>query len=335
MTELYAAIQNTVWRFIAQTEYYLEGTYTGAVLTTFWNLLSDLWYYLLLGALVSVLASRLFPKDRVSAFLKRRAGLSILICTLIGLISPMCTFAAIPFVGALIAMGMPAPPLMAFLVSSPLMNPSLFVYTAGMIGWRMAIARTLSAFLLGLAAGYAAHLLVRRHVIDFSEGLSSGRTMRHRHHAHMSPDGAPTPSFWREARTLGVEFASLLGFIGKYFLLGILIASLVQVLVSPEWVASLVGPRSRWSVLTAVAMGVPLYACGGGSIPIIEVLLRMGMSSGAALAFFLAGPATKISTVLTLHAVVNRRVMALYFVVTLVGAALMGYLYSAIAPQGL
>jgi len=335
MIELYVEIRNFIWRIIAQIEYYLEDTYTGAVLAAFWNLLSDLWYYLLLGALISVLASRLLPRGRVSSFLKRRAGLSILICTLIGLVSPMCTFAAIPFVGALIAMGIPAPPLMAFLVSSPLMNPSLFLYTLGMIGWRMAIARTLSAFLLGLAAGYAAHLLVRRRAIDFSEGLSPGRVMRHHRHAHSASEGEASSSFWREARTLGMESASLLGFIGKYFLLGILIASLVQVLVSPEWVASLIGPGSRWSVLMAVAMGIPLYACGGGSIPIIEVLLRMGMSSGAALAFFLSGPATKISTVLTLHAVVNRRVMALYFAVTLIGAALMGYLYSAIAPHGL
>lgn len=335
MIEIYAAIRNSLWRIIAQIEYYLEGTYTGAVLAAFWDLLSDLWYYLILGAAVSVLASRLIPKGRVSSFLKRREGLSILVCTLIGLISPMCTFAAIPFVGALLAVGMPAPPLMAFLVSSPLMNPSLFVYTAGMIGLEMAIARTVSALLLGLAAGYVAHLLVLRRVIDFSKGLSPGRAMGHHHRAHSAHAGGAPSSTWREARTLGMEFGSLLWFIGRYFLLGLFIASLVQVLVSPEWVISLIGPGRRWSVLVAVGMGVPLYACGGGSIPIIEVLMGMGMGSGAALAFFLAGPATKISTVLTLNAVVNRRVMALYLAVTLVGAALMGYVYSAIAPHGL
>ena len=41
-------------------------------------------------------------------------------------------------------MGVPAAPLVAFVVASPLMNPALFVYTAGTISMEMAVARVWS-----------------------------------------------------------------------------------------------------------------------------------------------------------------------------------------------
>ena len=79
----------------------------------------------------------------------------------------MCTFAAIPVVGSLITMGVPAAPLIAFMAASPLMNPALFMYTAGIIGLEMAMARLLTALAVGVSAGYAAHYAIGRGLLDF------------------------------------------------------------------------------------------------------------------------------------------------------------------------
>lgn len=45
----------------------------------------------------------------------------------------------------------------------------------------------------------------------------------------------------------------------------------------------------------AATVGVPLYACGGGTIPFLQKWLREGMSMGSAAAFMITGPATKIT----------------------------------------
>ena len=57
------------------------------------------------------------------------------------------------------------------------------------------------------------------------------------------------------------------------------------------------------------------------------------MGQGAALAFFITGPATKISTILSLNAVLKKKIAAVYLVVTLAGGVFLGYGYSFIAPE--
>ncbi len=59
----------------------------------------------------------------------------------------------------------------------------------------------------------------------------------------------------------------------------------------------------------------------------------MGMTSGAALAFFIAGPATKISTLTMLAAVFERRLVLLYLLVMLGGALAWGYGYPFSSAQ--
>ena len=159
---LYHDLTHPLWQAASIAEHYLRDTYTRRVLASFWDLAAQLWYFVILGALFSTLAWRYLPKTRIRRTLQQRANGSIVASTLLALISPLCTFAAIPVAGRLINMGVPAAPLVAFVVASPLMNPSLFVYTAGTISMEMAIARLVTAASVGLLAGFAAQSALRR-----------------------------------------------------------------------------------------------------------------------------------------------------------------------------
>ncbi len=57
----------------------------------------------------------------------------------------------------------------------------------------------------------------------------------------------------------------------------------------------LFGGNEGFGVLMAATIGVPLYACGGGTIPLLQQWLWDGMSVGSAAAFMITGPATKIT----------------------------------------
>ena len=311
---LYHDLTQPLWQAASIAEHYLRDTYTLRVLANFWDLAAQLWYFVVLGALFSTLAWRYLPKTRIRRALQQRANGSIVASTLLALISPLCTFAAIPVAGRLINMGVPAAPLVAFVVASPLMNPSLFVYTAGTISMEMAVARLITAASVGLLAGFAVQSVLRR--LTFAV-----RTALPAEHAPAKTDGRS------EARILAQRFHTDLLFIAKFFSLGIFIAALVKTFLSQELVLALVGPGSVWAVPVAVALGVPLYACGGGSIPIVESMMQMGMSPGAALGFFIAGPATKFSTLTMLGAVWGRRILLFYLGLMLVGALFWGFLY--------
>ena len=117
-------------------------------------------------------------------------------------------------------------------------------------------------------------------------------------------------------------------FAGKYFLFGIVIAALVKVLIPPGWIIRLLGNNRAAAILIAVAAGVPLYACGGGAIPVLRTLAEAGMDKGAVLAFFISGPATKISTLLALKAVSTRQTFTFYLAVVFAGALCFGFIYS-------
>jgi uncharacterized protein len=60
---------------------------------------------------------------------------------------------------SILATALPWGPIMAFLVSSPLMSPSDFVFYVGILGLKFAVALTVASVFLGLAGGYAAHFL--------------------------------------------------------------------------------------------------------------------------------------------------------------------------------
>ena len=86
----------------------------------------------------------------------------ILFAALAGGLSPFCSCGVIPLIAALLAVGVPLSAVMAFWLASPIMDPSMFVLTAGVLGLDFAVAKTIAAVGLGIAGGLAVHLLARR-----------------------------------------------------------------------------------------------------------------------------------------------------------------------------
>ena len=74
------------------------------------------------------------------------------------------------------------------------------------------------------------------------------------------------------------------------------------------------GGNKAWGVLMAATIGVPLYACGGGTIPILQQWLWDGMSMGSAAAFMITGPATKITNLGALKIAMGWKRFGLYIV---------------------
>ena len=96
------------------------------------------------------------------------------------------------------------------------------------------------------------------------------------------------------------------------FLLGVALSAVFQRYVPSEWVAGLFGGNEGFGVLLAATIGVPLYACGGGTIPLLQAWLLDGMSMGSAAAFMITGPSTKITNLGALKTVLGFRNFGLY-----------------------
>lgn len=289
------------------------------------DLFAQLWYFLLAGIIISALISTFWPENKLASFcqkLRSLGGVSIFIAALGGVISPVPTYTTIPLFAALFEVGAPVPALFAFLVSSPLMNPTLFSLTLGAFGYEMAVGRLIVSVVLGIAAGYSMQLLISRNQFrGFLRNQSSAIELFERFNKAPKTIKSYTVSFLNQSY-------SLTKFAGKYFLLGIAIAALVKVLIPASWVINIVGSHRSISIPLAVAGGVPFYACGGGAIPVMQSLGDLGMDKGAILAFFISGPATKISTLVALKAAMTKEAFILYLTVVFAGAILFGFIYS-------
>ena len=75
---------------------------------------------------------------------------------------------------------------------------------------------------------------------------------------------------------------------------------------------TLFGGSQAYGVLMAATIGVPLIACGGGTIPLMQAWLWEGMGMGSAAAFMLTGPATKITNLGAVKIVLGIRRFLLY-----------------------
>lgn len=282
----------------------------------------NLWPYVVGGVLVGEVLRYTSWTVVIDRVCRRSLPVAVTVAALLGMASPLCTYGTVPLVLRLLAAGVHPAPLVTFLCASSLFNPQLFIITWGGIDWEMALVRTGVTLLMSLCLGYLLLFIPKRFVVragaaaEPEDGTERGRKQEKR------PDAARTfpeflKGFWRN-----------LEYVGFYLLLGVLLGSLVEVVIPDSWMAYLFN-RSRWfSILAAAGLGVPLYACGGGVIPFIRALLEQGMSKGAALTFFLVGPATRITPLMALAAVLRPVFLLLYIVILVILAVAAGLLYT-------
>jgi uncharacterized membrane protein YraQ (UPF0718 family) len=289
-----------------------------AVMLSSWGLIGQLWYYLAVGILLAAWLDQAVPPYKLQQLFSGKRT-NIALAALVGATSPLCTYGTVPVLVQLLRHGVPPAPLLTFLVASSLMNPQLFILMLGGLGLEMALAQLLSVVILSLAVGIIAGrwqpltLLNQRTLVANPASNEQGIAI------------ADSTFSW--SRLLS-QVVSLTESVGLYFVVGIIIAAAIEVFVPSAWVVKLLGEEHWYSVLVASCLGVPFYACGGGAIPWIKVLLEEGMSRGAALAFFLAGPATRVTALAALATVLSRRALVLYVAFVLVGAVGLGYLFN-------
>ena len=265
--------------------------------------------------------------DRIKAVFNRRENIAVAGAAIVGATIPLCSCGVIPLIAAMLASGVPLGPVMAFWMSSPLMDPSMFVLTAGVLGMDYAVARLMTAVVMGAGAGYLiSYLTASGRLNNQLHGLSLKAS------ACCGTDETPVEgtSHSKRWREFGSQAWSVTLFLGKWLLIAFMLESLIVHYVDPKWISSVLGNNQSFSIPLATAIGIPVYTSGVGAIPIVKGLLSSGMSHGAALAFLVAGPVTTIPAMTAVFALVKRQTFAIYLCVGIGGSLVAGYVYQAI-----
>jgi len=300
---------------------HFDASYTKKILEEAIQLLGDLWPYLVMGIVVSTVVKTFVSKKQMAGFFTRkRSGVTILLAAFIGALSPVGSYVIIPMSAALLGVGVPLPALMAMMVSSPLINPNLFVLTAGAMGLELAVLRAVAAILLGSVAGYLTLWLIRTKRIDPNQILRSN--------LQFTMDQFAVDGNERTISGFLKELYRMTRYVSKYFFLAIILAAAIKIAVNPEVIVKIFDSDNIFSVIISTGAGVPFYVCGGAAIPVVQQLAALGMSKGAVLAYFISGPVTKISNLVILQAAFKRTILIQYLSIGILGALIFGLLYN-------
>lgn len=255
----------------------------------------------------------------------------IVMAALLGGLSPFCSCEVIPFIAALLAVGAPLSAVMAFWLSSPLMDPAMFLITAGTLGLSFAVAKTVAAIGLGLMGGATVYAFAN--TLIFADPLKL-QPARKGCCGSTSPfKGRPVWNFWGEAhrretfRDTVVENAL---FLGKWLALAYMIESLMLAYVPAELIGFVLGGQGVWPVFLGAIVGAPAYLNGYAAVPLVDALLAQGMAPGAAMSFMLAGGVSCIPAAVAVWALVKPRVFGAYLGIAISGSLIAGLVWSAL-----
>jgi uncharacterized membrane protein YraQ (UPF0718 family) len=261
-----------------------------------------------LGSLLSVFAS-----SRIRHAVSQMNPLAFqmkatVLAALLGAVSPICMYGTVPLIAAVGRKGIPQYLLAAFMVSSILINPSLFVYSFA-LGVPLALARLMACLAAGILAGILVYCFFKRQPLFQWKGFGEPECRN---------QGAP--GFKRLAQDLKRGIFKT----APYFLAGIFLTALFDRYFPKDWIIQLFGNNKGLGVLLAASLGIPVYVCGGGTIPLLKAWLEAGMSPGSALAFMITGPATKLTNLSAVKMILGMKNFILYIIFMLGWALIAG-----------
>lgn len=288
-----------------------------------------LWYYfdlqirqilpywflgIVIGSAVSV-----FGKQRihnmVTSIQNRHLGVfGIIPASLLGIASPLCMYGTVPIVASFSQKGLRDDYIAAFMMSSILLNPQLLMYSAA-LGAAALSVRFISCFTCGVIAGILIRIFYKNkrffNFVNFQECKSR--------------DTDPNMLI-RFFKNIGRNIKAT----GLWFLIGVILSILFQRYVPSETFAKLFVNNRGFGLLMAATIGVPLYMCGGGTIPLLQQWLSSGMSMGAAASFMITGPSTKITNLGALKIVLGIKHFVIYIAYVIVFSLAAGFIINLI-----
>ena len=224
-----------------------------------------------------------------------------------GLPLPVCSCGVLPIYESLVRRGAPPVAALAFFVATPELGLDAVLLSVPLLGSSLTVARIVAAFGVALIVAMLVGRGLRSQQSSTLEELTE----------------AANPS-WTERLRAGAKF----GFVEVFdhtmpwIAVGLLLAALAEPMLSHGVFENV---PSFLHVPLAALVGVPVYVCASGATPIAALAIHKGLSSGAALTFLIAGPATNLTTFGVLAKLHSRKIALLFGISVTTLAMLAGW----------
>ena len=289
--------------------------------------------FLLLGTLASGFVEVFVRPESLARWIPRHPLLAVLAGAGLGIVLPVCECGIVVVVRRLLAKGLPVRVGVAFLLAAPVVNPIVFASTLTAFGAGKMLAARFSlsfaiAAVIALVFGTArpGEVLRDQPAGDDRHGHGHGHGHDHHHHDHhQSGDAAGQRLPGRIRAALGAAADDLFD-VGRYLVIGSLLAAALQALVPREAILE-IGNAPVSSVMALSVLAFVISVCS--TVDAFVALSFVGTFTPASiLAFLVFGPMVDIKSALMFGSVFRPRVVA-YLIVLPLGTTLVACLLLA------
>ena len=283
----------------------------------------DAGVFMLFGFAIAGVLHAFVSATRIQKYLGTGRFGSVLRASLIGLPLPLCSCGVLPAAMALRKNGASKGATISFLISTPETGVDSIAISFALLDPVMAIFRPIAAFITALFTGTAC---------DFVKEKNGNNDIAFHENACCSV-------YYPESRLKivnrlhhGMRFAFIDMFddLGKWLVIGILIAAAIEALVPAPGLFGQYVSNNFLQMLVMLVVAIPLYVCSTTATPLAASLIFAGISPGAALVLLLAGPATNAAGITVVARHLGLKTTAVYLAGIAVVSIGMGLLLNGV-----
>ncbi|MGN0405262.1 MAG: efflux transporter SaoE [Bariatricus sp.] len=319
------------------------GSFIFSIIQSAWSMLNSSSSWMIFSfAVAGVLHEFLKPENIQKTAIGSKRISGVFWTTLSGMFIPICSCGTIPLGISMYYSGAYLGPTLAFMTSTPMINPLAVILAWGLLGKEITIIYVITGFvapmIIGIVANHFAgdelHIGLRNQKNEEAGGTISLETDEEEEPAMIQLE-FEEPSVWEKLKSgLRWSFTELSVTISKYTVSGMLIAGFLFTVVPQSFVQDYLGNPGMISLLGITVVAALMYVCAVGHIPFIAALVASGAAPGVAITFLMAGAGTNIPELLTISKTIGKRAMFMYFSMVVVISNLVGYLTNRLLMPG-
>ena len=290
------------------------------------SLINEMSPYLLLGFFFAGVMHAFIPGMVYNRYLGGKGFKSVFYGALFGIPLPLCSCGVLPTAMSLRKQGASKGATASFLISTPETGVDSIIATYSVLGLPFAVIRPVAAFCNAIMGGWLINKFGDK---DEVVPVDASAKTCCCHHKQEETHHEGFLGKMREALRFG--FVEMIEDIGKWLVIGLVIAGLITVFVPDEFFALFRG-NTQLSMLLVLCIAIPMYICATGSIPIAVVLMMKGLTPGAALVLLMAGPACNMASILVINKTLGRKSLVFYLVSIITMAILWGHVVDYLLP---
>lgn len=291
------------------------------------TIINEMSPYILLGFIIAGFLHVFVKPQMMSRHLAGGGFKPVLKAALLGIPLPLCSCGVLPTAVSLRRQGASRGAVTSFLIATPQTGVDSIAATYSLLGLPFAILRPVGALVGSVFGGMS--------VQKFATSDKIADDVDDRCHDGSCETGVAEEKssfIAKVAEAFRYGLVDMVGNVGKWLVIGLVIAALITVLVPDELFLGL-ADYPLLAMLLMVAVSVPMYVCATGSIPIALSLIAKGLTPGVGFVLLMAGPAANFASMMILSKSIGRRSTLIYTGSVILTSLAFGLLIDYMLPR--